>query len=137
MSDNSKLVSATVIAQSSIASGTSGARGLVNQFTSDVCGAFAVAFIASMNRSFSFKTLAIAVDNRPSSYVMAKACATALQQLGFEVDYYGVVPTPALAYVAHEDNIPAIMATGSHIPFDRNGLKFIVRMAKSIKQTSK
>lgn len=124
MSDNSKLVSATVIAQSGVAFGTSGARGLVTQFTSDVCGAFAVAFIASMKRNFSFKTVAIAIDNRPSSYAMAKACATALQQLDIDVVYYGVVPTPALAYVAQEGTIPAIMVTGSHIPFDRNGLKF-------------
>jgi phosphomannomutase len=124
MSDNSKLVSTAVIAQSGVAFGTSGARGLVTQFTSDVCAAFAVAFIAGMKRNFSFKTVAIAIDNRPSSYAMAKACATALQQLDIDVVYYGVVPTPALAYVAQEDGIPAIMVTGSHIPFDRNGLKF-------------
>jgi len=124
MSDNSKLVSAAVIAQSGVAFGTSGARGLVTQFTSDVCAAVTVAFIASMKRNFSFKTVAIAIDNRPSSYAMAKACATALQQLDIDVVYYGVVPTPALAYVAQEDGIPAIMVTGSHIPFDRNGLKF-------------
>ena len=77
-----------------------------------------------MKRNFSFKTVAIAIDNRPSSYAMAKACATALQQLDIDVVYYGVVPTPALAYVAQEGTIPAIMVTGSHIPFDRNGLKF-------------
>ncbi|MFT6248625.1 MAG: phosphomannomutase [Cognaticolwellia sp.] len=124
MSENSKLVSAAVIAQSGVAFGTSGARGLVTQFTADVCAAFAVAFIDSMTRNFSFKTVAIAIDNRPSSYAMAKACATALQQLDIDVVYYGVVPTPALAYVAQEDGIPAIMVTGSHIPFDRNGLKF-------------
>ncbi len=47
-----------------------------------------------------------------------------LEQLGLEVVYYGVVPTPALAYVSMQDNIPCIMVTGSHIPFDRNGLKF-------------
>jgi phosphomannomutase len=124
MSDTPTLVSSTVIAQSGVAFGTSGARGLVTQFNSDVCAAFAVAFIASMKRNFSFKTVAIAIDNRPSSYAMAKACATALQQLDIDVVYYGVVPTPALAYVAQEDKIPAIMVTGSHIPFDRNGLKF-------------
>lgn len=71
-----------------------------------------------MKRNFSFKQVAIAIDNRPSSYAMAKACSVALQQLGIEVVYYGVVPTPALAYVAQEDEIPAIMVTGSHIPFD-------------------
>jgi len=121
---NTKLISSAVIAQSGVAFGTSGARGLVTQFTPDVCAAFAVAFIAGMKRNFSFKTVALAIDNRPSSYAMAKACAAALQQLAIEVVYYGVVPTPALAFVAQEDAIPAIMVTGSHIPFDRNGLKF-------------
>jgi phosphomannomutase len=124
MSDNSILVSATVIAQSGVVFGTSGARGLVTQFTPDVCAAFAVAFIAGMKSNFSFKKVAIAIDNRPSSYAMAQACANALKQLNLDVIYYGVVPTPALAYVAQEDKIPAIMVTGSHIPFDRNGLKF-------------
>jgi phosphomannomutase len=124
MSGNSTLVSATVIAQSSVAFGTSGARGLVTQFPPDVCAAFAVAFIAGMKKNFSFKTVGIAIDNRPSSYAMAQACASALKLLDLDVIYYGVVPTPALAYVAQEDNIPAIMVTGSHIPFDRNGLKF-------------
>ncbi|WP_220766177.1 phosphomannomutase, partial [Shewanella sp. MBTL60-112-B2] len=124
MSINSKLVSASVLAESSVAFGTSGARGLVTQFTADVCAAFVVAFTQCMKRNFSFQTVAIAIDNRPSSYAMAKACAAALQQLDIKTVYYGVVPTPALAYVAMGDNIPAIMVTGSHIPFDRNGLKF-------------
>ncbi|MFT5708739.1 MAG: phosphomannomutase [Oceanospirillaceae bacterium] len=121
---NEELISATVIAESGVAFGTSGARGLVTQFTPDVCAAFTLAFIAGMKRNFSFNQVAIAIDNRPSSHVMAMACASALQQLDIQVVYYGVVPTPALAYVAQEDAIPAIMVTGSHIPFDRNGLKF-------------
>jgi phosphomannomutase len=124
MSTNSNLISSKVIAKSGIAFGTSGARGLVTQFTPDVCAAFTVAFIAGMKRNFSFNQVAIAIDNRPSSHAMAMACAGALQQLDIDVVYYDVVPTPALAYVAQEDAIPAIMVTGSHIPFDRNGLKF-------------
>jgi phosphomannomutase len=124
MPTNSNLISASIIAKSGIVFGTSGARGLVSQFTSDVCAAFSVAFIAGMQRNFTFTKVAIAIDNRPSSYAMARACATALKQVNIEVIYYGVVPTPALAYVAQEDAIPAIMVTGSHIPFDRNGLKF-------------
>ncbi|ANU37684.1 Phosphomannomutase [Vibrio scophthalmi] len=124
MSINSKLVSATVLAESGVSFGTSGARGLVTQFTTNVCTAFAVAFTQCMKRNFSFQTVAIAIDNRPSSYAMAKACAAALNQLDIKVVYYGVVPTPALAHAAMEDGIPAIMVTGSHIPFDRNGLKF-------------
>ncbi|MDR8524431.1 phosphomannomutase [Shewanella fidelis] len=124
MSINSKLVSAKIIAESDISFGTSGARGLVTQFTANVCAAFTVAFTQCMKRNFSFQIVAIAIDNRPSSYAMAKACSAALQQLGIKTIYYGVVPTPALAYVAMQDSIPAIMVTGSHIPFDRNGLKF-------------
>lgn len=121
---NKKLVSSEVLAQSGVTFGTSGARGLVTQLTSNVCAAFSVAFIESMQQSFSFNTVALAIDNRPSSYSMAQACASALQQLNINVVYYGVIPTPALAYKAMQDNIPAIMVTGSHIPFDRNGLKF-------------
>ena len=122
MSDS--LVSSSIIQDSGVAFGTSGARGLVTQFTPNVCAAFSLAFVASIKEIFTFKKIAIAIDNRPSSYAMAQACASALQSIDIEVVYYGVVPTPALAYIAQEDNMPAIMVTGSHIPFDRNGLKF-------------
>ncbi|WP_318491000.1 phosphomannomutase [Photobacterium leiognathi] len=118
------LVSKEVIKESGIQFGTSGARGLVDQFTSNACAAFTHAFVASIQSQFEFKQIAIAIDNRPSSPAMAQACAKAVEQLGLEVIYYGVVPTPALAYVSMQDNIPCIMVTGSHIPFDRNGLKF-------------
>lgn len=118
------LISSEVIKKSGITFGTSGARGLVEQFTADVCGAFTHAFIQSMKGQFSFNKVAIAIDNRPSSPMMAQACIAALKQININVDYYGVVPTPALAYIAKQDIVPCIMVTGSHIPFDRNGLKF-------------
>ena len=114
----------SILADSGVAFGTSGARGLVEQFTPDVCGAFAIAFVEALKPEFEFDTVAIAIDNRPSSYAMAKACAAALKQKGLNTIYFGVVPTPALAYAAMERKIPSIMVTGSHIPFDRNGLKF-------------
>jgi phosphomannomutase len=113
-----------VIANSGIAFGTSGARGLVTQFTSQVCAAFTHSFIAQMQTAFQFNTVAIGIDNRPSSMAMAQACAVALKQAGIKPVFYGVLPTPALAYIAMQQAIPAIMVTGSHIPFDRNGLKF-------------
>lgn len=113
-----------VLTKSDVAFGTSGARGLVVDFTTEVCAAFTHTFIAVMKAEFEFSTLAIAIDNRPSSYAMAMACAAAAKQQNIDVIYYGVVPTPALAYVAMQKDIPSIMVTGSHIPFDRNGLKF-------------
>ncbi|MFM5586893.1 phosphomannomutase [Aeromonas rivipollensis] len=113
-----------VIATSRIAFGTSGARGLVVDFTPEVCAAFTHAFVAVLRQEFAPKQLALAIDNRPSSYTMAQACAAALLQAGIEPIYYGVIPTPALAHQAMQDGMPCIMVTGSHIPFDRNGLKF-------------
>lgn len=113
-----------LIGTSGIAFGTSGARGLVKDFTPAVCAAFTVSFLEVMQKSFTFDVVALAIDNRPSSYVIAQACAAALEEKGIRYIYFGVIPTPALAYQSMSDNIPAIMVTGSHIPFDRNGLKF-------------
>jgi phosphomannomutase len=115
------LKSSDVLKNSGVAFGTSGARGLVIDFTSEVCAAFTLAFLTS---DTSYKRLAIAIDNRPSSPKIAADCIAAAKNMGITVDYYGVIPTPALAVTSMKDNIPAIMVTGSHIPFDRNGLKF-------------
>jgi phosphomannomutase len=114
----------TIIANSGVKFGTSGARGLVTDFTSEVCYAFALAFLSSIQSRFTFTTVAFAIDNRPSSPAMATACIQAAHDLGLATEYYGVCPTPALAFVAMQDQQPCIMITGSHIPFDRNGLKF-------------
>lgn len=113
-----------IIEASGIAFGTSGARGLVEQFTDEVCAAFTVAFISAMKRSFHFERIALGLDRRPSSPAMAAACTSAAKAMGLAVDDYGVLPTPALALKAMADGVPCIMITGSHIPFDRNGIKF-------------
>lgn len=119
-----KLISCSVLSASGVQFGTSGARGLVTQFTSDVCAAFTHAFVASMRSNFTFTQMAVAIDNRPSSPAMAQAVIQALTDAGIDAIYYGVVPTPALAFTAMQDDMPCIMVTGSHIPFDRNGIKF-------------
>lgn len=118
------LITSQVISDSGIQFGTSGARGLVEQFTPEVCAAFSHAFIGSLEGTYSFQRVAVAIDNRPSSLAMAQATVSAIRTMGYEAIYYGVLPTPALAYSAMQDNIPCIMITGSHIPFDRNGIKF-------------
>jgi phosphomannomutase len=117
------ILSSQVIANSGVAFGTSGARGLVEAFTPEVCAAFAVAFAHVMKQE-GVKTMAVAIDNRPSSYKMAQAITAGLSQFGIKTQFYGVIPTPALAFYAMQNNMPCIMVTGSHIPFDRNGLKF-------------
>lgn len=113
-----------VMQHSGVAFGTSGARGLVTAMTDDVCAAYTMAFIQTVRPSFEFEKVAIAVDLRPSSLRIADACAKMLRQLGLEVVFCGAIPTPALALYAQSLHIPGLMVTGSHIPFDRNGLKF-------------
>ncbi|WP_338035090.1 phosphomannomutase [Halomonas urmiana] len=110
--------------ESGVAFGTSGARGLVTQLTDEVCAAFTAAFLGMMRQHSRVERLAIGRDLRPSSPAMAAACTAAAKALGVQVDDYGVLPTPALALQAMTDGVPAIMITGSHIPFDRNGIKF-------------
>lgn len=114
----------TVMQQSGVAFGTSGARGLVAAMTDEVCAAYTQAFVKTVQDSFDFKQVAVAIDLRPSSHRIAEACAKMLRQLGLEVIFCGAIPTPALALFAQTHHIPGVMVTGSHIPFDRNGLKF-------------
>ena len=86
-----------VIQQSGINFGTSGARGLVIDFTPLTCTAFTISFLDAMKKSFDFKKVAVAMDNRPSSPNMAASICGAIASCGFEVDFYGIIPTPALS----------------------------------------
>ncbi|MDD4930293.1 MAG: phosphomannomutase [Gallionella sp.] len=113
-----------VMADSGVTFGTSGARGQVSQMTDEVCAAYAAAFLSVVSMSFTVNRVALGMDLRPSSPRIAAACAAALNERGVTVDYCGALPTPALALYGQNEGIPAIMITGSHIPFDRNGIKF-------------
>lgn len=109
--------------QSGVRFGTSGARGLVADMTPEVCHAYTAAFLQVIHAPVGSR-VAVGIDLRPSSPEIAAACAGAIRAAGLEVVWCGALPTPALAYFAQENRLPAIMVTGSHIPFDRNGIKF-------------
>lgn len=114
-----------------LAFGTSGLRGLVEDITDleayvNTRGfldfALAVGDVAPGGR------VALGGDLRPSTHseersIMA-AVGRAIQDAGLAVDYVGRLPTPALTLYGITRAIPSIMVTGSHIPFDRNGIKF-------------
>ena len=53
-----------------------------------------------------------------------RAVAKAVEDLGLVIRFLGRLPTPALMFDALQANCASIMVTGSHIPFDRNGIKF-------------
>jgi phosphomannomutase len=75
-----------------------------------------------------------------SSPRIALAVSQAIRDAGLSVVNCGKVPTPALAYYAQQDDaatskrpMPSIMVTGSHIPADRNGIKFYKQAGEVLK----
>lgn len=107
---------------SNVGFGTSGARGLVTDMTDTLCYAYTKAFLQAVVGEAG--PVVLGHDLRPSSPRMAAACAAAIDAMGYTVIYAGALPTPALAYFASIISAPCLVVTGSHIPFDRNGLKF-------------
>lgn len=121
-----KKINIDVLMQSSgVRFGTSGARGLVSQMTDEVCYAYTQAFLqAIIANAYTVDKVVLGHDLRPSSPIIASACVAAIKDNGGEVIYVGSLPTPAIASYAKAINAVAIVVTGSHIPFDRNGIKF-------------
>lgn len=102
--------------------GTSGLRGLVADITDLEAYINTRGFLAYVGVREG--EVALAGDLRPSTDRILAAVARAIEDAGARVDYLGKIPTPALAYYALENHQPSVMVTGSHIPFDRNGIKF-------------
>jgi phosphomannomutase len=69
-------------------------------------------------------TILVAGDLRDSTPRITNAVIQAIRDKGFAVEYHGLIPTPAIANHALRRGLPCIMVTGSHIPADRNGIKF-------------
>ncbi|MGF7153845.1 phosphomannomutase [Novosphingobium gossypii] len=116
-----------MMVESGVAFGTSGARGLVVAMTDRVCFTYTCAFLQHLSAIGQFepgRAVAIAGDLRPSTPRILAACAAAIRHMGGEVAYCGFVPSPAVAAYGFAQGIPSLMVTGSHIPADRNGIKF-------------
>jgi phosphomannomutase len=101
--------------------GTSGLRGLVTELTPTCVADHVGAFIASCDMGSG---LFVGHDLRASSPDISDMVTEAARMRGIPVTQCGPVPTPALALAAMRDGAAAVMITGSHIPADRNGLKF-------------
>ncbi len=111
---------------SSLKFGTSGLRGLAVELEGPAARRYTAAFlrhVESLGQLGGGKVF-LGRDFRASSLTIAQDCAAAIRQFGLEPVDCGTIPTPALAYHAMAAGCGAIMVTGSHIPADRNGLKF-------------
>lgn len=101
--------------------GTSGLRGLVTELTPALVTDTTRAFLAACPHGGA---VMVGWDLRPSSPAIADTVLAAVAAAGVTAIRAGAVPTPALALAAAGRNCGAVMVTGSHIPADRNGLKF-------------
>jgi len=118
---------AELMRRSGVGFGTSGARGLASDMTDHVCYAYTRAFVDFLKDAGLLthdKRVAIAGDLRPSTPRIMAAVAKAVHDAGLDPVNCGFIPTPAVALYGLKHAIPAIMVTGSHIPDDRNGIKF-------------
>jgi len=113
--------------KSKVKFGTSGIRGLVTDMTDKLCYAYTLSFLAylrSVNEIEAGHTVAVAGDLRHSTPQIMNAVAAAIVDAGYHVINAGFIPTPALMLYGIKHKIPTLMVTGSHIPDDRNGIKF-------------
>jgi phosphomannomutase len=110
----------------SLAFGTSGLRGLVRDITDleayvNVKGALRYFLDAGDIRPGA--TVVLAGDLRPSTDRIMCAAARAIVDAGCGVENAGKIPTPALILHSVSGARAGVMVSGSHIPFDRNGIK--------------
>lgn len=107
--------------------GTSGLRGLSIDLQGKASAIYATAFarhLLSSGLSKKGDPILIGRDFRDSSPDVSATCIGALKAAGLEPLDCGAIPTPALALYSLSLKAAALMITGSHIPADRNGIKF-------------
>lgn len=119
---------AELMSRTGVKFGTSGARGLVTELTDLVAYTYTAGFLnflrARGELGHGVTQVAVGGDLRPSTDRIMTAVRRAVGDFGLLPLPCGHVPSPALALYGLERRIPAIMVTGSHIPDDRNGIKF-------------
>jgi len=116
-----------LMTSSGVAFGTSGARGTVEAMTNPVCYAYTQAFLQAMQAQSAISSgdaVYLSGDLRPSTGRILAAVTRAVSDSGYRPVYVGRLPSPAVAFVAMQQGAASIMVTGSHIPDDRNGIKF-------------
>jgi phosphomannomutase len=108
--------------------GTSGLRDTVENMTDRECYINTLGFISFLKERGEIKggksSIALAGDRRNSTPRIMAAVAKAIEDAGLAVMCCGKAPTPTLCYFAINKGVPSVMVTGSHIPDDRNGIKF-------------
>ncbi len=120
--------------------GTSGLRDKVENMTDMECYINAKGFIKFLFEKGEITTgncIAVGGDLRAGTPRLIGAVVKAIESLGCRPIYCGKVPTPTLTYYGMEEGMPSMMVTGSHIPEDRNGIKFTKKAGEVLKTDEK
>jgi len=116
--------------------GTSGLRGLVKDMTDLECYINVAGFLRYLEEHDNLQkgeNIYIGGDLRESTPRIMQVVVDACLQVELTPINCGLLPTPALAFYAMQKQGPCIMVTGSHIPADRNGIKFYKRDGEVLK----
>ena len=106
--------------------GTDGIRGRVGEtpITPDFCVHLGWA-VGKVLASGGSPLVVIGKDTRISGYMIESALEAGLASAGVDVNLFGPIPTPAIAYLTRTLRADAgIVISASHNPFDDNGIKF-------------
>lgn len=105
--------------------GTDGIRGVANQYP--IIPELAVNVgraVAAVLKTNSRARVFIGKDGRLSGDMIEAALAAGICSAGADVYLAGIIPTPAIAYLASINSADAgIMVSASHNPFEDNGIK--------------
>jgi phosphoglucosamine mutase len=105
--------------------GTDGIRGVANVDLKPTI-AYALGRATAHRLIGAGGKLVVGQDTRRSCDMFVAAISAGATSMGVEVHQVGVVPTPALAFLAGEGDFAAgIMVSASHNPADDNGLKVL------------
>ena len=107
--------------------GTDGVRGVANDELTPLLAlqlGQAGAFILSRETKHQ-PTIMVGCDTRQSGDMLANALMAGACSVGANAVFVGVVPTPAIAYLARRYKVDAgVMISASHNPMEFNGIKF-------------
>ncbi|HEV8281531.1 MAG TPA: phosphoglucosamine mutase, partial [Candidatus Limnocylindrales bacterium] len=105
--------------------GTDGIRGVANVDLKPPV-AFGLGRATAKRLAQPGGAIVVGQDTRRSGDMFVSAIVAGATSLGVDVHVVGVVPTPALAYLARSGPYQAgIMVSASHNPADDNGLKVL------------
>ena len=105
-----------------------GVKGEPVNLTPIIVGQLGKSFITWLRiKGYSDITVAVGMDSRISGASLKKAFAEGIVSMGGNVVDCGLASTPAMFMTTKSTNVKAtagVMLTASHLPFNRNGLKF-------------